>query len=93
MVKTIYTDGDYGLELSSEQTTTGRKIRLEVRPWNWVENPSECIQIDLCPYEDIDELVEELQQKQKAILFIDEMREQAEEEEYEKQQNKKTKNK
>lgn len=73
MVKTIYTDGDYELELSSVQTETGRKIRLELRSFDWIENPSECLTIDLCPYEDIDELIDELQQKQRGILTMDEI--------------------
>lgn len=92
MVKTIYTDGDYELELSTIQTQTGRQIQMEIRN-PYLSDFSETLSITLCPYEDIDELVEELQQKQKAILFLDEMKQNEEDEKYEKQQNKKTKNK
>jgi len=68
MVKTIYTDGEYQLELESKSINGEAKISFTIS--NTEAPMQEWISVNLCPIEDLDELIEELTKKKEAAEFL-----------------------
>jgi hypothetical protein len=55
MVRTLYTDNQNELEISHDD----KKVTIEIRATNWLENPTECISVQLDSF-DIYELIDDL---------------------------------